>query len=80
MFNSDYWEMVDQVELAEMYDEHLDDAHPKVQLLGLAYRPSRALYCLDENAYYEGLYTYIDSLVADGYLVHGDDDNYYREI
>lgn len=49
----------------EVYDNMLDECYPEVEILGLSYAPSIALYRVDEIAYNCGRNDYYDSLSSD---------------
>ena len=48
-------------ELEEQYNEMLDDCYPVIDICGMKYCPSTALYRTDKIAYDAGLSEYIDS-------------------
>jgi hypothetical protein len=57
--------MVDEVMLKEFYDSMLDDCYPEVEIAGLFYAPSVALYRIDPIAYRVGMNDYESSLRTD---------------
>lgn len=67
--------MVNEVLLKEWYDDMLDDCYPEVNVGGLMYAQSVALYRLDPIAYQVGMNDYESSLRTD-YQNYGS----YKEI
>lgn len=67
--------MVNEVLLKEWYDDMLDDCYPEVNVGGLMYAQSVALYRLDPIAYQVGMNDYESSLRTD-YENYGS----YKEI
>ena len=66
----------------ELYDEMLNDCYPEVEIMGMAYDPSVALYRLDPIAYRCGFDDYKDSIARD--IEHelenmddGDEEEFY---
>lgn len=65
----------------EIYDEMLDECYPEIEIMGMTFSPSVALYRLDEVAYNCGFNDYKDSMASDiayelEYL--GDGETYER--
>ncbi len=57
--------MVNEVLLKEWYDDMLDDCYPEVEIMGLKYSPSVALFRIDPIAYRVGMNDYESSLRSD---------------
>ena len=57
--------MADDVSIRELYDDMLDSCYPDVEIGGLKYAHSVALYRIDPIAYQVGLNDYESSLLAD---------------
>ena len=56
---------MNEVLLKECYDDMLDDCYPEVEIMGLKYSPSVALFRLDHIAYRVGMNDYESSLRTD---------------
>ena len=66
------------------YDEMLDECYEEIDICGLKYAPSIALYRTDEIAYRCGMNDYYDSLAQDiAYEIdrmdNGDEEEFYGE-
>ena len=57
--------MVNELLLKEMYDDMLDSCYPEVEIGGLKYVQSIALYRIDPIAYQTGMNDYESSLRSD---------------
>ena len=57
--------MADNVSIRELYDDMLDSCYPDVEIGGLKYAHSVALYRIDPIAYQVGLNDYESSLRSD---------------
>lgn len=60
---------------AELFDEMLDEVEPEVSICGFKYAPSHVLKAVDEIAYRQELFAYIDS-----YDFTEIGDYYFEEI
>lgn len=58
-------ELISENMSEEDYDNMLDDCYPEVEIMGMSYSPSVALYRLDEIAYNCGFNDYKDSQISD---------------
>ena len=66
-------EKLTEKEAYEMYDECLDEEGP-IRIGSLSYDPSDVLKNVDPTAYECGFTDYIDSLIRDGYIIEGFND------
>lgn len=57
--------MVNKLRLREMYDDMLDSCYPEVELNGIMYAQSIALYRIDPIAYQRGMNDYESQLRSD---------------
>ena len=67
----------------DVYDEMLDECYEEIEICGLKYSPSVALYRVDEVAYNEGKSEYFDSLASDiAYTIErmdaDDEEDFYN--
>ena len=66
----------------DVFDDMLDECYEEVQICGLSYSPSYALYSIDKVAYKEAMYDYYDSLASDmEYTIErmdsGEEEDFY---
>tara|TARA_B100001996_G_C18632819_1_gene582460 strand:- start:571 stop:801 length:231 start_codon:yes stop_codon:yes gene_type:complete len=64
--------MVNEVMLKEWYDDMLDECYPEVEIMGIKYSPSVALFRIDPIAYQVGMNDYESTLRADFEYDHDD--------
>ncbi len=57
--------MVNELLLRELYDDMLDSCYPEVEIGGIMYSQSIALYRIDPIAYQTGMNDYESSLRSD---------------
>lgn len=55
-----------RLEVIERYDQMLDECNDEVEICGMTYAPSRALYNVDPIAYRCGLNDWLSFLESDG--------------
>lgn len=69
--------MITEREAKEMYETMIEETCPMVEIGNLSYSPAQVLELVDPIAFNEGLSDYIDSLIEDGEVVEGfnDDDD-----
>jgi len=59
-----------RLEVIERYDQMLDECHADVEICGMTYAPSRALYNVDPTAYQCGLNDWLSFMADDGLYCH----------
>lgn len=76
----DYFEIQTDDMLEDMFNEWIDETSQPIVLLGTEYSTGEVLKKIDPIKYQCDLSDWIDHAVSDGYLIHGDDGEYYVEL